>query len=44
MKLEPVSLKGVNMVPQFNRSVAGFVNLEAEYFIGSYVLTHLDDN
>lgn len=44
MKLESLEFKGVSMAPQFNKSGTGFVVLEAEYFIGSYVLANLDDN
>ena len=32
------------MGPKFDERDVGFVDLEAEYFIGSYVLAHLDDN
>ena len=41
MRLEPLEFKGVSMKPKFD---VGFVDLEAKYYLGSYVLTHLNDN
>ncbi|GAA62217.1 hypothetical protein P20652_4121 [Pseudoalteromonas sp. BSi20652] len=34
----------MNIAPKFNEHDMGFVDLEAEYFLGSYVVARLDNN